>query len=578
MTEQRDDELHAMLEARADRLPSAAGREVLAAVREEVRGPKGGAEFAVLPVTRVHGMNGPAGWAAIGLVAVLVLAVMGGRLTTDPAQPSAGSGATGSPAATTGASTSPATQVAASPAIPTVTMDQLRRGLEARTLEGRTILVTGRLEVQPWPCPSPMPDDCYGLQMQGLDGVEIDHAGVLTAAEAFARIPGDTTDRPMAFRVTGGQLAMLGWITRGAETPLTVNGLAADAPGRAEVAIVSGWLIPPPTAAECPPPRDPNTPCGRTTPLLSDAPPMPDGTYLYAQGINVGLDPSVAFGPDGAALPGPFLVRHMAYRGGDLPPYQVVARLDPATTVRVGQTPTPAAMTGEQLRAAVEDGSLDGRLITVTSWLQRSGALCPADLPQPCTAFVILGLEGISVTWDGPVATTTRLGGDASPAPSTAGTLVVTPHDGRLLLLGRLPGNLERPSPLQELLYQRRLMVFDDPFALTAVAGWLVVGGIHSCPMLGPGATPCPGPPPALTDEEPFPDGMLRSDVQTQVGVWPDAVGIDPRQVVTPGPFLYRVAGEAPCAGPACPDVFRAWTWEVMARYDIGSVNRVVLP
>ena len=571
MTGQRDDELHAMLEARADRLPSAAGREVLAAVREESRGPRGGAGFAVLPVTRVHGMNGPAGWAAIGLVAVLVLAVMGGRLDTRPTTP-AGSGFASHAASAVPAAT------ALAPAASTVTMDQLRAGITDGSLEGHTVLVTGRLEVQAMPCPYPPTIDCFALKLKGLEDVAITHFGLMTQGEARARIDGDTTDRPMAFRVTGGQLAMLGWITRGAETPLTVNGLAADSPGRAEVAIVSGWLIPPPTAAECPPPRDPTTPCGRTTPLLSDTPPMPDGTYLYAQGINVGLDASVAFGPDGAALPGPFLVRHMAYRGGDLPPYQVVASLDPATTVRVGQTLPPAAMTGEQLRAAVGDGSLDGRLITVTSWLQPSGALCPADLPQPCKAFVILGLEGVPVTWDGRVAATTLLVGDASPAPSTASTLVVTPHDGRLLLLGRLPGNLERPSPLQELLYQRRLIRFDDPFALAAVAGWLVVGGIHSCPMLGPGATPCPGPPPALTDEEPFPDGMLRSDVQAQVGVWSDAVGIDPGHVVTPGPFLYRVAEDAPCAGPACPDVFRAWTWEVMARYDIGSVNRVVLP
>ncbi len=49
----------------------------------------------------------------------------------------------------------------------TMTADQLRTGLAAGTLEGRTVVATGRLRMQPWPCPSPMPDDCYGLQLPG---------------------------------------------------------------------------------------------------------------------------------------------------------------------------------------------------------------------------------------------------------------------------------------------------------------------------------------------------------------------------------------------------------------------------
>jgi hypothetical protein len=346
MTAPPDDELSAMLEARADRMQAAAGREVLAAVREEMRAPRGGARFALLPVVNGRGMNGPVGWAAIGLVAVLVLAVMGGRLGTGPTRPSSGAASVSPPAVAASpdaagstvpaASTAPATQVAASPPIPTVTMDQLRTGLADGTLEGWTVLVTGRLELQPWPCPSPMPEDCYGLQLHGLNGVDVAHAGVMTATEAFARIPGDMTDRPMAFRVTGGQLALLGWVTQGADAPLTVSRLlqGGPPPGRAEVAAVDGWLIGGrPSLASCP--GSAATQCSVTRPVLADASPRPDGQPTSGDAIEVTVDGSLGLAPVPAAIAGPFLVRYSAYRGGDLPPWAVAARLDPATTVRV---------------------------------------------------------------------------------------------------------------------------------------------------------------------------------------------------------------------------------------------------
>ncbi len=156
---------------------------------------------------------------------------------------------------------------------------------------------------------------------------------------------------------------------------------------------------------------------------------------------------------------------------------------------------------------------------------------------------------------------------------------MVTPRDGHLVLLGRLTGDLERPDSLQELLSRRGQMDWRDPLALTAVAGWLVAGGIHSCSALGPDATPCPGPGPLLTDREPSPDGLMASDVQQQVRVWPDAVGIDTAQVVTAGPFLYRIAVNSPCPSTAvsCARA-QAWLWEVVARYDASTVSRVVVP
>jgi hypothetical protein len=160
---------------------------------------------------------------------------------------------------------------------------------------------------------------------------------------------------------------------------------------------------------------------------------------------------------------------------------------------------------------------------------------------------------------------------------------MVVPRHGRLVLLGRLSGSIEeQPSSLSDLQSRRGLASPGDPPELAAVASWLVVGGVHSCPALGPGATPCPGPGPLLTDREPMPDGVMVSDLQQPVQVWPGAIGIATGQVVTPGPFLVRSSwlgtgcgdgfgSPAPCLGGPFP------LWQVVARYDVAGVYRVDL-
>jgi len=314
---------------------------------------------------------------------------------------------------------------------------------------------------------------------------------------------------------------------------------------------------------------------------------MPDGTHIYAQGVHVALDASLAF-PSGPTVPsGQFLLESIVQFGGNPPPYRVVASLDPATTVQVVSASLTAAE--EQLQRelevmrlllAIEDGSLDGRMVLITGALKMVAWPCPSGVPEPCTRFYIPGLDGVAVTWDGPLGVwnDARASGAPSPAP-VAGTLVVTPRNGSLRLLGRLIGNLEQPASIQELTDGRLLSARMDPFALAAVAGWLVVGGTQSCRAPAPDATQCPGPGPLLTDVEPSPDGrMTNYDRQQSVRVWPGAVGIDPAQVVTPGPFLFRTVVNPPCAGPDCTDTSRAWSWEIMGRYDTGSVYRVAVP
>lgn len=342
MTAPRDDDLTAMLESRADRMPVAAGREVLASVRDEIRGPKSGAAFSVLPVKMTRGMNGPVGWAAIGLVAVLVLAVMGGRLDTEPSAP-AGS--------------------------------------------------------------------------------------------------------------TGG-------------------------------------------------------------------------------------------------------------------PGSLVASAEPSASQLAGEV---RRLERDRLILAVKSGDLDGELIVIQGTAVETGP-CVTFGPAPCLNLAIEGLGGIDVSWDGPWYESVR-----SPT-SIVGELVVTPRNGALVLLGRLAGDLDRPSPLQDELDQRRLMSRRAPFVLTAVTGWLVVGGVHGCAR-ATDSTPCPVPPPRLTDVEPYPDGILKSTVEVEVGVLESGPGIDIAQVVTPGPFLYRTVVGSTCRdqGVVCAGG-PTWSWEIVARYDLDGVHRVVLP
>ncbi len=588
MTEPRDDQmgddqLAAMLEARADRLPPTAAREVMAAVRGEIQGPKGGALFSVVPVTRTHAMSGPASWAAVGLVAALVLAVVGGgRLDSEPSTP-AGSGAgSGSPVSSAGATRGPAATAMAS-AGNTITVAELRAGLDEGSLNGRIVLLTGSLRVTEFRCFTPQA--CGSIEIVGLEGVEVSDRwwgaeAVLATVNAH---PGDSL---MAFRAHVSGLELLGWPQQDPAAPVTVARLAAGIDGISgdDLAIVSGWLGPWLVSCESPSPSSGAVNCRDMRPALADGTTGSSGTEI-GEAVEVTVAAGSRIGDAFLrGMEGPFLVRHNAYRGGDLPPYEVVASLNPPDIVRVETMPSAAEAAAEQLRAALEDGSMDGRLIAVTGWLQPSGALCPADVPQPCTLFVILGL-GIGVTWDGHVSTTSRLYGEVVQPPSTtASTLVVTPRNGHLALLGRLIGNLERPASIQELTDGDLLWQRSDPLALTAVAGWLVVAGIHSCPFLGPDATPCPGPDPLLTDVEPSPDGrMTNYDRQQPVRVWPGAVGIDPAQVVTPGPFLYRIAVGSTCDGL---DRSEGWTcaggptsaWEVMARYDASTVFRVLVP
>ena len=79
-----DDQVRAMLEERAARVSPDAEREAMTAFRAAVRGaPDGKGGFAVIPqALSSRDARLPGGFAAVGMVAVVAIALLGGRLSS----------------------------------------------------------------------------------------------------------------------------------------------------------------------------------------------------------------------------------------------------------------------------------------------------------------------------------------------------------------------------------------------------------------------------------------------------------------------------------------------------------------
>ena len=157
-----DDALRDMLTGRADRLSPRAAAEVMAHVRSEVRGPRQGAAFAVLPVLAGRSPVIGAGWAAAAMIAVLVMVMVANQ---PPAASPAPSAAASPPAVVTPSAPAPPPSTQTSPA-PTparsgsalrplhVSLAELRLALQDGSLDGRLLLVGSTLVADPATCPA----------------------------------------------------------------------------------------------------------------------------------------------------------------------------------------------------------------------------------------------------------------------------------------------------------------------------------------------------------------------------------------------------------------------------------------
>ncbi len=258
------------------------------------------------------------------------------------------------------------------------------------------------------------------------------------------------------------------------------------------------------------------------------------------------------------------------------PPTQAIATLTPTQEPMVSPATPAGSVSAAELRTALADGSLDGRIVTVQGTLTMTGDCgYGTDL---CTMFGLEGLDGVPVTWVGPLVAPDQTANDL-PAIALSGRLVLVPRGGGLLLLGRLKGSLEQPQTVGELVYQRRLLSF-DPFVAQAVTGWLVrpQGGV--CPSDAPRPGQCEATQVFLTDHAPVgwsvAAGAARMDVAAGTGP-----GLSVDNTVLDGSFLGRYAFDGACKRNQA-DVLDCstllWTWTIVAHYDPAEILALVLP
>ena len=562
-----DDELRAMLEARAGAVSPGAAREALAGARAAIAGPTAdhgaGVAFHPRPVAVVRRRSRtPWGIAAVAAAAVVAVALLGSRVQPDRPAASA-------PAVIAGASQGPAGSDRAV-LVGDITVDELRSRLAAGELDGRTVVVPGRLLLVQGRCLA----ECTFVQIDGLPDVFIDK-GDRTSEATEAAIDRFGMSAPAVFSGSDGRLRLIGWLVDGADAPLQADDLP-DFRDRIPGGLVAatGWVHP----------------GGAIKRFTTTSDPATSGTYDAASGRpsraeSVSVQIPLWAAGDTAPVAGTFLLRPPTSpdRLG-LPTYwDLVARFDPQSTVWVQQPRTeldgptiPAA----DLMTALGDGSLDGQVFAIDAELKDVVWECPLDA-RPCHRFYVDGLPGVAVTWDGGL-----LGSDGSPdAPVSvmSGRLLVTPRNGSLRLLGVLDGDLSRPVGVDALAEMDPSQVH-DPLSLRAVDGWLVVDGVIYCALQRPGAaTACPPARSLLTPSEPSSSGVLTSPQNVNVTLHRGTPGLGGLPIRQAGPFLVRYGvvagtcdtvstGDATCLGGP------RGGWIVEAAYGPASVRVVTFP
>lgn len=242
----------------------------------------------------------------------------------------------------------------------------------------------------------------------------------------------------------------------------------------------------------------------------------------------------------------------------------------PAPSSEPSTAPGASLVTPAGLRSGLVDGTLDGHLVLIDGQLKVVPMFC--TLGSDCFGIAVAGFEDVPVSHD-----------DQLTRPAAAamhGELAFVVNEQTLAFVGRVVWDVGSPVSLASLMASEPAGA-PDPFALTPVTGWLVVGGVHTCPMLGVGATPCPGPPPRLTDLRPTPDGLMSSGLQVPVAVDASVPGGQADTVVTPGPFLVRILRASGCAGMKTLDLTACLsnqppTLRVLAHIASTSAVRVV--
>ena len=246
-----DDQVRAMLEERAARVSPDAEREAMTAFRAAVRGaPDGKGGFAVIPqALSSRNARLPWGLAAVGMVAVVAIAVLGGRLSSTNDVASSPSAVAGS-SATTGPAASLAPSAAGSPTV--LDPGQLEAALASGDLAGKIVVINGKLVSEL--CSGPA-SDCktHLLELPQLQITASDEPFIQAAWDAAIGGPAG----PMTFRVGGdGSLDFLGDLGSVPDAPMTVDQLNSMTAPAGRLVAVRGWRSDPTIPMPCPNPPE----------------------------------------------------------------------------------------------------------------------------------------------------------------------------------------------------------------------------------------------------------------------------------------------------------------------------------
>jgi hypothetical protein len=551
----RDDDLRAMLEARAAR------------ATEPTTGIRRSTEPAVGPVTaRRWSTSVPL--LALGLVLVLVVGAVGiGRLGDGPAA-TRGSADIGTPSSAPGDEWS---------------YQQLAAALGAgRLARGSVVLLRGALEQAP--CEPIRPATCLDVRIRGLDTVDISSDLPVPFEQLLLEGGNHAGGALMALRVEGSRLRFLGWPDRDPADPVALDKLPLPPDSPATLVPVSGWLGGPAIPAACPEvqnePNEESICFGRPAVVAASAdaamrvPAPPDALRV---GTAMLVDPDPAPGPVLLSRSGGSCITMSADAwkpcdGPPIEPWNALAALGAAPVIRVaapssettppppGSTPisvpeTDAILDEPAFHAALAQGALDGRLIEVAGAGAVSMSMCDAVAGASCEPILSWGIGaienggGISVTGLPCVSHCP----DGWPG---GGPYLFVVRGTILVYLGTLRGSLGAPERLSEDVV-RALTQSDDPHAVHSVDGWFTPLDMRVSA----------GPPGAQG---------LSTDPAWWMGLSPEAVGTDGGDAAVEGPLLIgaasRVKNDCQDTNAACAAVP-----VVLGRYDPSRVVRVTL-
>ena len=358
-----DDALGAMLQARAGRVPAGAADTVRARVRAGLHERRPGGILGFLPIgDRAGAMSGWAGWGAAIAAAVLVIAVLGGRPTSDP-------GTTATPPSTlTSPVPSPAVSAAVSeePGQTVLLIEQAGFALAVAdgSLDGQIVLVNGALNGGSIACTEAR---CEPFWFAGLEDIPVDWTGPLPEPgpvyPASTPVPGvyDWWDGPFLVRPGGGRLELLGYLAGVLHNPVSVKVALEDPRGYPnasspfDILPVDGYLIAGRTAADCP----------ATGHLLTDIHPFRRGPPVARGSSASSIHAGPRLGRRGRG-PIPRTLRQQGHRVMPAPDAVFQPRLGPEPhgrrpVPRPGHRPRGPALDGDPHTAALADADVDPR-------------------------------------------------------------------------------------------------------------------------------------------------------------------------------------------------------------------------